>query len=177
MRLLFRLAPCLLLVAGCRGGDGAPPTSGAETDAAADTLAYTTYRNERFGFQVAYPAALLSPEPPPANDDGRRFVSPDDAVVMTASGRHDVRGLALDTLVRQAWADLPTGPDAPDAYEARRADGFVVSTSGDGRIHYRRVLRRDGRLLTLTLTYPADRRTRFDPVVEHVSASFSAVGE
>ncbi len=44
---------------------------------------WKTYQNGRFGFTVSYPAHLFTMQPPPENNDGRRFNADDDAYFIT----------------------------------------------------------------------------------------------
>ena len=50
---------------------------------------WRNYKNERFGFEVTYPAHLFKPGPAPANDDGRNFSSNDGQAQISAWGSYN----------------------------------------------------------------------------------------
>lgn len=60
---------------------------------------WTFYRNARFGTTIAYPAERFIAQPPPENDDGRRFVSPDGTVQFIVYAGHNVLGQTIDDLL------------------------------------------------------------------------------
>lgn len=170
----------LLLVAGCLAGylcgcppSEAPPPDDAPPAAAPDRAlapSYETYRNDRFGFSVRYPAGLLHPLPPPQNDDGRRFESDDGRVRMRVSGRHNATGEPMDALwqqARRAWAEEGT-----ITYETQQDSAFIVSGTAADTVFYQKTLLRDGLVETLELRYPAAMKAAMDSTVSVIAQSF-----
>ena len=54
-----------------------------------------TYRNERYGFSLSYPAGQFSPQASPVNDDGRVFISRDGNARLLAGALPNADGLDL----------------------------------------------------------------------------------
>ena len=70
------------------------------TTVAAAAQDVATYRNDRHGFSLSYPAATFTPQPqePPAGDDGRVFVSSDGAARLLAGALPNADGMTLRDL-------------------------------------------------------------------------------
>ena len=67
------------------------------------TTAWQTYTNERFGYQICYPADVFVPQGEPDNRDGQHFLPPDGGV-LTVFGSFSLNTLGEDT--SYALADL-----------------------------------------------------------------------
>ena len=159
---------------GCTSGDAPdsspsasvqePASSGppAPDDASPDAEHYT---NGRFGYAVLVPPDLDA-EPPPQNDDGRTFASPDGSVSLTVFGTNDVLGEGLDGLAEQARDGIETV-----TYEATPAGGIVVSGTSDAEVIYTRGLYRDGVGVLAQLRYPETEAATYDRWAERVGAS------
>lgn len=84
-------------------GTGGRRPVGAEpqpaTPVSPPTENWAFYQNARFGTTIAYPAGRFIAQPPPENDDGRRFVSPDGAVQFIVYASHNVLGQTIDDLL------------------------------------------------------------------------------
>jgi serine/threonine-protein kinase len=129
---------------------------------------WQTYRNERFGATADVPAGW-KPEPPPENNDGLRFVSPDGRSSVSVSGSihgYDSIGEALDTFERPRQGERIT-------YKVRRGRWLVVSGVRGGRIFYRKLLIgcRGTIWSGVDIDYPAGEKRAFDPLVTHISQS------
>ena len=68
------------------------PTSGA---AAKEQGGIATYRNERHGFSLSYPAGAFAPQPSPGDGEGRAFVSRDGNARLLAGALPNAEGINL----------------------------------------------------------------------------------
>ena len=135
---------------------------------------FATYRNERHGFSLSYPAGIFTPLPPPANDQGRVFVSPDGNARLLAGALPNVDGMNLrdyrSLVLQQSY------PGAAIDYAPMRDNWFVLSGIRDGVMFYERVtFTCGGRLInSWAMLYPAAERHLYDRIVEQVARSYRA---
>jgi hypothetical protein len=128
---------------------------------------WRSYHNDRFGTTADVPAAWKM-QPPPENDDGRIFVSPDGRGQIIVNGNYagvvdpDELGYRLQ----------PTEGETI-AYKRRKSDWAVVSGTKGDRIFYRKTRLSCGGTIAnnLSIEYPASEKGRYDSVVAHVEAS------
>jgi hypothetical protein len=147
----------------------------AATPAAAQTSGtphWRTYQNDRYGTTIDYPD-LFKAEPPPDNDDGRRFKSADGAefAVFASYGALD-----FDRAGYQKYILEKLGPGNAVTYQAHGDDWFVISgTKGDG-IFYERYMLPHGKAMGFVqgfvMAYPAARKETYDPIVARMAKSF-----
>jgi hypothetical protein len=150
-QFLFLLAT---LVVAC-GGD-----SRAET--------WRSYHNSRFGTAADVPASwTMGPEP--ANDDGRKFTSPDKHAEIIISGIF----ANVDTDDELA-SRLEVGEGETIKFKKRQGKWVVVSGAKGDRIFYRKTLLSCGDAIAndLWIEYPAAEREKYDALVAHVATSF-----
>ncbi len=135
---------------------------------------WATYVNDRFGTSLSYPADVFAVQPPPDNDDGRTLVAADGAKILVFGGYN----VDNETLASKR-AGLAGGDYARIAYNATGKNWFVVSghraISGVDSIFYEKyiVSAASGTIHSLIVTYPTQSKTRYDPIVERVAASFA----
>ena len=135
---------------------------------------FATYRNERHGFSLSYPAGTFTPQPPPANDDGRVFVSRDGNARLLAGALPNADGMNLrdyrSLVLQQSY------PGAAIDYAPIRDNWFVLSGTRDGVTFYERVTFTCGgrRINSWAMLYPAAERLLYDRIVEHVARSYRA---
>ncbi len=159
-----------LLIAGLIAG--AMGLSAAET-AAQDRAGLATYRNERHGFTVSYPAAQFVALPA-ATEDARLFVSKDDKarLLVGTLPNSDSKSLSeyRSFLLRESYAG------AKMDYAPVRNDWFVLSGTRNGTSFYQRVtFTCSGRSITSwALLYPEAERGTYDRIVEQVHRSYRA---
>jgi hypothetical protein len=135
---------------------------------------WKTYKNERFGTTIEYPADKFIPQPPPDNGDGLRFIATDGAE-FTVSAIHNVLDQKLAALESAALKDRPL--DEKITYRNRGPRWFVLSgMKADDVIFYERhLLSHRGKIINdLEIIYPARLRSIYDPIVTRMSKSFSA---
>ena len=75
--LIKSLLPGLFLTALPGGGVSHAALHAADTPRPA--IVWQTYTNERFGYQICYPADVFTPQGEPDNRDGQHFLAPDGA--------------------------------------------------------------------------------------------------
>jgi hypothetical protein len=143
--------------------------------AAAPAVAQTapnwrTYQNDRYGTTIDYPD-FFKAEPPPDNNDGRRFKSADGAEFAVFASYN---ALDFDLAGYQQFIVKDLDAGAAVTYQAHGDDWFVISgTKGDG-IFYERHLLSHGKQMTegFVMSYPARLKQLYDPVVARMAKSF-----
>ncbi len=139
---------------------------------AAAAQGFATYRNERHGFSLAYPAGTFTPQPPPANEAGRVFLSRDGNARLLAGALPNADGMNLrdyrNLVLRQSY------PGAAIDYAPMRDNWFVLSGVRAGVMFYERVtFTCGGRLInSWAMLYPAAERRLYDRIVEQVARSY-----
>jgi len=133
---------------------------------------WTSYRNERYGFSLQYPAEIFATE--------RTSEAGDGAVFATANGEAKLLVGALPNEDRQSVASYQDyvrrnsyGGFGVD-YRPLGTNWFVLSGDGNGQTFYEKVMFScDGRLISsFALIYPTADKRRFDAVVEGIQATF-----
>lgn len=146
----------------------------AAAPAAAQTAPnWSIYQNNRYGTTIDYPD-LFKAEPPPDNDDGRRFKSADGAefAVFASYGALD-----FDLAGYQKYILEKLGPGKAVTYQAHGDDWFVISgTKGDGIFYERYMLSHgkaaEGFVEGFVMSYPAALKQTYDPIVARMAKSF-----
>ena len=136
--------------------------------AAAAAPAWKFYANDRFGVTADTPASWVQ-QPPPANDDGATFVSPDGKASIAIYGGYVMEDNAAAALAARA------APNEGErvTYTQRGARTVTVSGFKGDKIFYRHSLLSCGAQVwsNVELDYPADEKAALDPIVAHVVAS------
>lgn len=128
---------------------------------------YKRYTNPRFHYTLLYPTTLR-PQIASDNGDGRRFVSADGDIVMTAHGRYLLQQEPLRDLYAARRAEL----EGEVTYAVVRNGFYVISGRENGTIFYEKTIKHVGIAATVILRYPASRKKELDPVVTTVAGSF-----
>jgi serine/threonine-protein kinase len=134
--------------------------------------AYRHYRNARFGVSVDVPSGWKA-EPPPENNDGLVFSSPDGAATITVSGILNAGNAPAARVI----AEEPQTRDGETVvYRNKSVRQAVISGTRGDVIFYRKViLSCNDRILNhFAIEYPATRKQALDVVVSHVAASMRA---
>lgn len=127
---------------------------------------FSMYINQRFGFKLVYPVDLRAGRQPD-NGAGMTFTSSDGEFSVTAQG-HFLNDLTLDAM----WAEEVSNAGSTVNYSLKRPSYFVVSGTRNGQEYYRKVFARDGNWVRFDIVYPANQRSRWDPVVEQIARDF-----
>jgi hypothetical protein len=154
----------LALAAGLLG----PIVSGV---VAQEQAGIATYRNERHGFSLNYPAGTFAPQPPAADGEGRVFVSRDGNARLLAGALPNADGVNLRDYRALVLQQSYQGADID--YAPLGATWFVLSGTRDGVMFYERVtFTCGGRLInSWAMLYPAAERRIWDRIVEQVARS------
>ena len=135
--------------------------------AAADN--WLTYHNDRFGTTIDYPDRFKA-EPPPDNDDGRKFTSTDGATFLVYAS------LNVDEFNLAQFQDFELknlDPGQVVTYNARGDDWFVISGTNGAKIFYQRhLLSHRGELTeTFSIEYPAAAKQDYVVIVARMAKS------
>lgn len=137
--------------------------------AAADT-AWRRYANDRYAVSADRPADWRE-EPSPGNDDGRIFNSPDGKAQIIING-----GFVMEDNAAQAVAALAQPRQGERvAYVKRGPRSVTISGFSGDNIFYRRTILTcsDQVWNNVEITYPANEKSAFDPLVAHVASSLA----
>ena len=128
---------------------------------------WRSYHNDRFGTTADVPAAWKM-QPPPENEDGRIFVSPDGRGQIIVNGNY-AGVVDPDELGYR----LQASEGETIAYKQRKGDWAVVSGRKGDRIFYRKTQLSCGGAIAnnLSIEYPESENGRYDSIVVHVEAS------
>ncbi|MDD5393877.1 MAG: hypothetical protein PHE17_12735 [Thiothrix sp.] len=126
---------------------------------------YTNYCNDRFGFCVDYPSSF-SMEPPPENDDGRRFHDR-HGFQMTASGINNVLDATVASEMKSTVGDFDTV-----TYRKKGSNWYALSGYKGRDILYVKSYVGQSAINTLYLQYPKALKTNYDASVSRIVKSF-----
>ncbi len=134
---------------------------------------WKTYKNERFGTSVEYPADKFVPQPSSAKGNGKRFVAADGGA-FTISAINNVFDQNLAALSAATLKDRAPGENV--THRDRGPNWIAVSgTKRRGIFYERHLLSHRGKIINdFVITYPARLRHVYDPIVKRMSKSFSA---
>ncbi len=132
---------------------------------AAHAQSLRSYSNARFGTTAATPSDWKM-QPPPGNDDGRVFMSPDGEASITISGI-----LMISSFAQEVDERLQPAADESITYKVANRNVVVVSGFRGDRIFYRKSLLGCGVANDLAIEYPAAKKARYDALVGQVAAS------
>jgi serine/threonine-protein kinase len=133
---------------------------------------WRSYQNDRYGTTIDYPD-FFKAEPPPDNDDGRRFKSADGAefAVFASYGALD-----FDLAGYQKYILEKLGPGKAVTYQAHSDDWFVISGTKGDDIFYERYMLSHGKEMGFVegfvMSYPAVLKRTYDPIVTRMAKSF-----
>lgn len=131
---------------------------------------YGCYANHKYGYVLAWPKGLLTPQGESDAGDGQVFAAPDGRAELRCwAGFNDV----LETTIPAALAEAVAEPGRQVTYRHRGKDFFVVSGLEGGKIFYRKTVLAHGVLASFELAYDPAQKALFDPVVRDLAASFS----
>jgi hypothetical protein len=141
--------------------DEAEPTSKASP-----ILAFTTYKNDRFGFTIDYPQSFVAEQTSPSSD-GLTLVSPDGKAHLVMSARNN-HGLALGDYER-----LRSVVSGQVLYREAGKDWFVIVWSNADNRGYLKMFVGNGSVNSFALTFPESWRPNYDSVVTRMEKSFT----
>jgi hypothetical protein len=134
---------------------------------------WATIHNERFGFQIAYPADILFPTRSPAGNDGRVLKSSDGKAKMLVATFDNAENLSLTAYRNFLLSDIYA--KARLDYQPLKARWFVLSGVRGNETFYERVtFSCGGRLInSWAIVYPTAQSQLYNRVVEAVAGTFT----
>jgi len=137
--------------------------------AAAD---FVTYGNARFGYSIAYPPALVSPQPEAENGDGRIFQAKKGTARFLVYGGYILEGINDSPEQRAVDAEKDC-PRHRASYRVVKRALVAVSCSTASEIIYLKTIMQDGVATTFSGRYPIAERAIWDGVVARMAASLT----
>jgi hypothetical protein len=157
-----------LLIAGLLIGTWALPAS---QSVAQDGGGLATYRNERHGFSLSYPARQFIALPS-ATEDGRQFVSKDGSARLLAGTLPNFDNKTLRDY--RVFVLSESYPGAKVDYAPVRDTWFVVSGIRNGNVFYQRVnFTCGGRTInSWAVVFPETQKAVYEPVIEQIHRDY-----
>ncbi|NIJ07217.1 hypothetical protein FHS31_000813 [Sphingomonas vulcanisoli] len=143
----------------------------ARLQAAAPIQDWKVYRNERFGFELCYPASLR-PGPESGSGDGRAFEARDGAKLTVFGELGDIEGASLTTRAGEAEKDL-RAQGATVTYRAKGVSWIVLSGTQGRSIYYHKIVFRDGAFRDLEISYPAAGASVWNSATARIARCFN----
>ena len=143
----------------------------AAQSAAQDSSGIATYRNERHGFSLSYPAAQFIALPS-ATEDGRQFVSKDGSARLLVGTLPNFDSKNLRDY--RTFVLSESYPGAKIDYAPLRDTWFVVSGIRNGNVFYQRVnFACGGRAInSWAVVFPEAQKSVYDPIIEQVHRDY-----
>jgi hypothetical protein len=123
------------------------------------------YMNERYGFQMSYPAFLIS-APIPANGDGMRMYDK-KGFVLVASGINNESEITFQSELETQRVSI-----GKINYGVRGNNWFAISGVKENKIIYIKSYIGIGSINHLYIEYPREQKDRYDKIVEAIEKSF-----
>ncbi|MGQ0457278.1 MAG: hypothetical protein ACT4OU_09465 [Hyphomicrobium sp.] len=142
-------------------------------DAGRSFNSWTSVKNERHGFAIAYPTGVFEQKSPPTSEEGRVLVSKDGRAKLLVGAFPNADNHSLAEYREFLLTDEFAG--AAIDYAPVRQRWFVLSGVRNGEIFYQRVsFTCGGRLInSWAMLYPESERKTYDRVVEAVARTYS----
>jgi len=183
--LLSACAPAVEQSGKPEHADPVPPSAALKDTLPGKTdtqVAYDTYCNERYGYCLSYPAAMVLMQPEAQSGDGRIFNNTEGEelgrVYRSLSADPDVAVLIPGDAMKADIADLKAGlakdgqGTAEITYATSGKHFFVYSARAGNSIYYRKAIFRADEYAMLMFKYPEEQKARYDVIVSKMSSSF-----
>ena len=159
---------------GTAGTVAVPDTAAVDPDPAqtvsADDHDWQTYHNDRYGVDIDYPADLFVAQPPPANNDGRRFEMPDGAGGFYVFSQYN----ALEHSLQELYDADRAQPGEQVVEQMLADDGFAIKGQRDTFEFLRMTLvSRDGLLSVFEIRMDRSKAGLFNALAPRMAESFS----
>lgn len=170
MRHVKSFAARLAVTAWVIAGAGACTESSSA--ATAVTQGWSSYKNERFGFQLSYPGGLFQLTETPNSDSGALWRSTDGTARLLATATVNETSETIETyrefVMRETYAD------AKFEYTPTKENWFVLSGQNGDTIFYERItFVCQGRFIYgWQLNYPVSQKRKYDAIVEAIHRSY-----
>jgi hypothetical protein len=128
---------------------------------------FTLYHNSRYGYSIEYPASFKK-QPPPANNDGRTFVSPDGKATLIVYGTFNVFNDTAESAYHKESKEIKD----PGAYKTCGKNWYVISWVEGSTVIYVKAYVGKSSLNTFRFTYPSKQSREYNPITTHLEATF-----
>jgi hypothetical protein len=157
-----------LLIAGLLMSTLALP---AAQSVAQDNVGLATYRNERHGFSLSYPAEQFIALPS-ATEDGRQFVSKDGGARLLVGTLPNFDNKNLRDY--RTFVLSESYPGAKVYYAPVRDNWFVVSGIRNGMVFYQRVnfTCANRNINSWAVVFPQDQKAVYEPIIEQIHRDY-----
>jgi hypothetical protein len=134
----------------------------------ANAETWRTIHTTRFGATAEVPANWVM-DPPPTNNDGRSFRSPNGRAQIIVSGIFAIEETKAEKIASMVKPEI----GGTITYEKRGPDWIVVSGTKGDRIFYKKSILtcHDTIWNDLWIEYLEDEKHKYDALVKHVSAT------
>ena len=134
--------------------------------------AFVTYTNARYGFSIAYPVGLVTPEPEAENGDGRAFQAKTGTARFLAYAGHILEGIN-DSPEQRAIEAEKDCPAHHASYRVVKPELVAISCATASEILYEKTILHDGLATTLSAKYPKSERSHWDSIVARMARSMT----
>lgn len=130
---------------------------------------YTTYANERFGYQIDYPQEFVLGTPPQSETlESMQFDSPDGKALLTIQAGNTGGDRLIDfyNTLKEGFAGEKI------LYQVIKDKWFVMTGTYTGKIFYTKAFVGRGSINYFLFTYPAKEKDKYGNVVANIEKSF-----
>jgi len=128
---------------------------------------YDTYVNEKFGFEVEYPAKVLIAQGESANGYGQIFESQDKTAILKTYAKFNTSDVTLEKSFERAQ-----NGDVTEKNIDKKAGIFKVTGVHGGTEYYIKKYLIDDVYIIYEFRYPEDKKDYYGPINETMSKSF-----
>lgn len=137
---------------------------------------YSIYWNERFGYRVEYPSAILFPQPESENKDGRVFTNNRGETVLTVYGSYPVQQDNVADGLKVAFEKELHESDIDKShvitYKKLGKLFYVVTGRQSNKIFYHKTIIKEDALAYAILQYDEKDKDYYQVVSERIFISF-----
>lgn len=128
---------------------------------------YKTYTSDRYGYKLDIPVSFIESEAP-ANDDGRKFSSPDGKGVLLVYASANINNQTPDSIYKEIKKDRQ---GAMRSRLITKTSVDAIWDSGDSTVYRKTLITRD-KLFTFILSYPKTEKIRYESITRTLRQSF-----
>ncbi len=128
---------------------------------------YSTYVNEKFGYEVKYPNNIFQPLEGAEIDAGMVFISEEKTADMRVNAAEQI----FDITLKYEFEDM-LDTDVIDKTLDEKEGWFSVTSLRGSTVVYVKKILKNGVYYTLEIEYPYLAKGEFEPIVKAVSESF-----
>ena len=134
------------------------------------TAEYGCYTNHKYGYVLAWPKQLLTPQGESDAGDGQAFTSKDGRISLAAWA---IYNNVLEQTLPEAYQQAMDEPNQAVTYKHLGKDFFVVSGHKNGKIFYRKTALSNDVQASFEFEYDSTMQNVMDPIIKDIAASFT----